>query len=155
MIGTKIFKTKMSDAEKQRYDKIKRLIALLCSENRDIDAVIENTPIQSFKAGKRVTVDGEIIRIKNKSYEARQIQKIIINTEGSIKIFDRYGKKLCGSLTLNLSSNNINLFCIWARKHKIPAEAVSGIPEKVILTVFLGVVTLVVELVKVLSRIYG
>lgn len=148
-------KSKMTAAEKQRYDKIKLLTALLCGENRDIDFVIENTPVQSFKAGKRVTINGEIIRINNKSYEARQIQKIIINTEGSIKIFDRYGKKLCGSLTLNSSTNNINLFCIWARKNKIPAEVVSGIPEKVLLTVFLGVVTLVVELVKVLSRIYG
>ena len=145
----------MKAAEKQRYDKINLLIALLCSENRVIDTVNENTPAQSFKVGKRVTVDGEIIRIKNKSYEARQIQKIIINTEGSIKIFDRYGKKLCGSLTLNSSSNNINQFCIWARKHQIPAEAVSGTPEKVILMVFMGIVTLVVELVKVLSRIYG
>ena len=152
---TKKAEDKISTAEKQRYDKIKRLTALLCGVNPIIDTLISDMQDKPFKTGGRITVDGEIIRIKNKSYEARQLQKIVISTEGSMRIYDRYGKKLCGSLTLNSSPANVELFCLWARKHKIPAEAVSGIPEKVILSIFLGVVTMVVALVKVLSRIYG
>lgn len=145
-------KDKISAAEKQRYDKIKLIVALLCGDSQVTEVLIENTPDQTFKTGRRITVDGEIIRIKNKSYEARQLQKITINTEGSMRIFDRYGKKLCSSLTLNSSSANIERFCIWARKHKIPAEVVSGIPERFLLVFFSGLVTLVIALVKLFFR---
>lgn len=146
-------KDKLNAAEKQRYDKIKRIVALLCSDSGVIDVLIANTPAGAFKTGRRITVDGDIIRIKNKPYEARQLQKIIINTEGSMRIYDRYGKKLCGSLTLNSSSSNVEQFCIWARKYKIPAEVVSGIPERFLLVFFSGAVTLVIALVKLLSHI--
>lgn len=145
-------KDKISAAEKQRYDKIKLIVALLCGDSQVTEVLIENTPDQTFKTGRRITVDGEIIRIKNKSYEARQLQKITINTEGSMRIFNRYGKKLCGSLTLNSSSANIERFCIWARKHKIPAEVVSGILERFLLVFFSGLVTLVIALVKLFFR---
>lgn len=146
-------KSKINEAEKQRYDKIKRIVALLCCDSKLVEIVAENSSDQHFKTGRRIIVDGEIIRIKNKAYEARQLQKIIINTEGSMRIYDRYGKKLCGSMTLNSSSANVERFCIWARKYKIPAEVVSGVSERFLLVFFSGLVTLVIAIVKLLTHI--
>lgn len=147
-------KAKMSKAEKRRSDKIKRMAALLCADSPVIDKLIADMPETPFKTGGMITVDGESIRIKNKSYEPRQLQKITLSTEGSMRIFDRYGKKLCGTLALNLSSANIERFCLWARKHKIPAEIVSGRSEKFFQIFFLVLVTLIIVLIKLFSHLF-
>lgn len=147
-------RAKMSEAVKQRSDKIKRMAALLCADSPVIDKLIADMPETPFKTGGMITVDGESIRIKNKSYEPRQLQKITLSTEGSMRIFDRYGKKLCGTLTLNLSSANIERFCLWARKHKIPAEIVSGRSEKFFQIFFLVLVTLIIVLIKLFSHLF-
>lgn len=152
MIGTKIFSAKMSDAEKARYNKIYRLTTLLCSQDNDaLNTVIEKTELKPFKVGRRITVDGENIYIKNKLYCAYQLQKITINTEGSLCIYDRNGKKLCDWKELNLSSANIELFCIWARKCGVPAEAVSGKRERAFQLFVLTLAILLVLLVKILK----
>lgn len=152
MIGTKIFSAKMSDAEKTRYNKIYRLTSLLCSHDNDaLNTVIEKTELKPFKVGRRITVDGENIYIKNKLYCSYQLQKITINTEGSLCIYDRYGKKLCNWMELNLSSANIELFCIWARKCGVPAEEVSGKIERVFQLFVLTLTILVILLVKILK----
>ncbi|MCM1054846.1 MAG: hypothetical protein NC394_04905 [Bacteroides sp.] len=152
IVGIRIFSTKYSDAERTRFKKIYRLTSLLCSEDINVSE-LENTELKPFKVGGRIRIDGEDIYIKNKLYSARQLQRITINTEGSMRIYDRYGKKLCGSFTLNLSSSNIELFCIWARKYNVPGELVSGKGERTLQKVFLTLVFIIILFVKVVSKI--
>lgn len=145
---------KMSQAEKKRYSKIERLTNLLCGENvLPLDYSGMGSLDKSFNVGKRINVEGQNIRINKKTYCALDIKKVTINTEGSLAVYDRSGKKLCGWSVLNLSTHNIELFCLWVRKNGIPSEIVSGKAEKAFQMSFLAVVVLVVVLIKLLRAI--
>lgn len=123
---------KMSQAESVRYAKIQRLIGLLCGEDKTIlDGIISKGFTEPFDVGRKITIDGETIWIKNKSYTSSELQKIIINTEGSLAVYDSSGRKICGWLLLNVSVKNIELFCVWARKYHVQAETVSGKHERI------------------------
>lgn len=142
---------KMKQAEDMRYAKIERLIDLLCSKK---ETVLEDNGgyefNKQFKVGKRISVEGGNIIIKNKAYDSSELKKITINTEGSLSIYDRSGRKLCGWIDLNLSTKNIELFCIWARRNNVPAEVVSGKGERIFqLSVFVTAI-LVLVLFKIL-----
>lgn len=117
-------------AEELRYLKIQRLTDLFCGNGNtaDITAALDLT--YPFNAGRRIIVDGENIIIKNKKYSCFELQKITINTEGSIAVYGCGGKKLIGCLGLNAASENIELFALWSRKYNVPAEAVSGKYER-------------------------
>lgn len=141
---------KISQAEAIRYDKIQRLVDLLNKKDELTDVIAKalNTP---FNVGGKIVVDNDSITIGNKTYEALDIKRVTINTEGSISIFDRYGKKICGWSRLNLSCKNIELFCLWVRKNGIPAEVVSGRHERVLLVVISVLVTTIIALIKILK----
>lgn len=124
----------ISQAETMRYKKIQNLISLLQGKGNTVavDAIWGNgspSPI-AFSLGRRIAVDGEKIRIGKKSYNAYEIEKVVINAEGSMAIYDHFGKKLCGCLRLNASTDNIELFCVWVQKSNIPVEIVSGRRER-------------------------
>lgn len=146
--------SKMSQAEEMRYAKIQRLTDLLCKKDELMDAAAKGL-CAPFKVGGRITVDGTGITIGKKTYDALELKRITINTEGSLSIYERSGKRLCGRLTLNLSSKNIELFCMWVRKNGIPAEAVSGKGERTILIAFSVIIALIAVLMKILKYIYG
>lgn len=123
---------KMSQAESMRYAKIQRQIDLLCGKDKTIlDDMAKNGMNESFYVGKKITVNGENIIIKNKTYAPYELQKVTINTEGSLAIYDQSGKKLCGSIFLNVSTKNVELFSLWVRKHKVQAEVISGKRERI------------------------
>lgn len=139
----------ISQAETVRYVKIQRLINLLTQKDPKIDFMAQNlfTP---FEVGRGITVHSDSITIGRKTYNSSEIKRVTINTEGSMSIYNRSNKKLCGWSRLNLSSKNIELFCIWARKNGIPAETVSGTPERTILVIISALVTLTAILIKIL-----
>ena len=123
----KLRRTDIIEAETIRYKKIQNIISLL--QSNEISVLAENVlgnKSLSFKLGRRITIDGEKIRIGKQSFRAYEINKVTINTEGSMAIYNNYGKKLCGSLSLNAFLDNIELFCVWIRKSNISIEVVSG-----------------------------
>lgn len=128
----KLVSRKLREAESMRYRKIQNLIHLLQGKGNSIgiDAALGNDLPAPFKVGRRIAVDGEKIKIGKKSYSSCEIKKVTINTEGSMAMYDGFGKKLCGSLLLNASLNNVELLCIWIQKSNIPAEVVSGKGER-------------------------
>lgn len=131
MIGNRI--EKIVQAEEMRYARIQQLIDLLFhkSKNMPVDLVEEEMQ-ESFPVGMKIKVDGNKIRVRNREYASVELQKVTINTEGTMAIYDRDGRKLCGSIWLNSSTKNIELFCVWVRKYHVPAEVVSAKGEKVL-----------------------
>ena len=144
---------KIMQAEDMRYAKIQRLIDLLCPKEKNILEVLAEDGISPFDVGKRIKVDGKNIRIKNRDYFAAELQKVTINTEGSMAIYDRNGRKLCGSIDLNVSSKNVELFCLWVRKNNVPAEVVSGTRERIFQWCVFAFGILLVAVYKVLNII--
>lgn len=142
---------KMALAESARYAKIQRLINLLCQKDKNILTILsEDSFNKPFKVGRKITVDGQKITVKNKTYDYYDLQKVTINTEGSMAIHDRSGRKLCGWIELNLSVKNIELFCLWARKYNVPAEVLPGKGERI----FQWLIVAVSVVICVLFRIF-
>lgn len=141
---------KMAQAEAMRYAKIQRLIHLLCQKD---EGILHNIAGNSFnkpiKVGRKIIIDGQKITIKNKTYDYYDLQKITINTEGSMAIYDRSGRKLCNWINLNLSVKNIELFCLWAGKYKVPAEVLSGKGERIIQWLIFTVAVLVIVVIRI------
>lgn len=144
-------RSKMSQAETMRYTKIQNLINLLQGGEKSavIDSILGDSLPSPFTIGRRIAVDEKTIKIGKRSYDVFEIKKVTINTEGSMAIYDNNGKKLCGSLSLNVSLENIALFCVWVRKNNIPVEVVSGKGERA----FQGAILLVVVIVVVLLKL--
>ncbi len=142
----------ISEAETLRYAKIQNLIHLLQGEENfvGVDAVLGNDLPAPFQIGRKIAVDGERLTISKKSYQSYEIKKVIINTEGSMAIYDNHGTKICGSLRLNASSDNIELFCVWVRKNNIPVEVISGKRERFLQYLILAIVVMMVELIKLI-----
>lgn len=144
----------LAGAESARYSKIQNVINIL---NNDVDGttlsivfndLIASADLQPFCVGKAISIDGQTINIGKKSYPAYEIQKVTINTEGSMAVYDRFGKKICGCLRLNVSLKNIELFCVWVRKYHIPAEIRSGKAERFFQYALLGITVLLCLLYK-------
>lgn len=122
---------KIAQAEEARYAKIQRLANLLCNQGQEsLDNFMENALQESFSVGMKIKVDGGKITIRNKEYSSAELQKVTINTEGTLSVYNRDGRKLCGSIWLNSSTKNIELFCVWVRKYRIHAEVVAAKGEK-------------------------
>ena len=121
-----------------------------------IDIIQNNVPIyivpDSFNVGKRLSVDGNTLHIGKKSYEAYEIGKFTVNTEGSMALYDRYGKKICGTFSLNVSVENIHIFCKWIRNNNISAEVIPGRAEKIFQYIFLIIGAAVIILIKVFRK---
>ena len=146
---------KMTLAVSARYTKINNLIQILCGQDKIIlDEIIEEGLNEPFNVGRKITIDGETLRIKNKSYKLSELQKITINTEGSLAVYGSSGRKLCGWSLLNVSVKNIELLCVWARKYHVPAETVSGKHERIFQWGVLVLVILIVGFFKYL-RIFN
>lgn len=144
--------SKMQQAENIRYNKIEILGNLLCKDNVipiNYDAM--DSLDKPFNVGKRISVNGENIVINKKTYSSFEIKSVTLNTEGSMAIFDRSGKKLCGWASLNLAAKNIELFCLWVRKHNIPAKVVSGSSEKGFQWFFMAAVIFVLLLIYIIK----
>ncbi len=144
---------KMLQAENMRYKKIERLANLLCDDNPlPLDYSAMDSLDDPFTVGKKITVEGENIIINKKTYSSSDIKSVTISTEGSLAIYDRRDKKLCGWSALNLSTKNIELFCLWARKHNIPAKTVSGNVERGFQLFFLVLVILTIVIIKIIHK---
>lgn len=147
---------KIVQAEDMRYARIQRLMDLLChQEKNDLDNFMEDALHESFRVGMKITVDGNKIRVRNREYSSVELQKVTINTEGTMAIYNRDGRKLCGSIWLNSSTKNIDLFCVWVRKYHVTAEVVSGKGEKVLqmlILVFAVAALFFYKLLMVLNR---
>lgn len=119
---------KMQKAENARYTKINSLIQCLQGEgnSRVIDILAEDNFPTSFQVGSRISVEEKVISIGKRRYSAYEIQKVTTNTEGSMSIYDNNGKKICGTLWLNVGTRNIDLFCVWVRKNNIRVEVRPG-----------------------------
>lgn len=128
---------KMRQAEDMRYKKIQRLIDLLCpKQERAFDDLLDDligtglcTP---FNVGRWIMVEDSGIKIRNILYHASDIQKVKVNTEGSIWIYGPGGKKLCDWRHLNVSTEHVELFCLWVRKQNVPAEVISARGERIV-----------------------
>ncbi len=142
----------ISEAETMRYAKIQSLISLLQGKGNFVatDAVLEPGMSLSFALGRKIAVEGSKIRIGKKSYNANEIKKVTINTEGSMAIYDSCGKKLCGSLRLNVSLKHIELFCVWVRKNNIPVEVLSGKGERFFQYMILFIAVTVMVLLRII-----
>ena len=143
----------ISKAETIRYSKIQRMLSILNGDTNgaaaDItDNLIASMDICPFRVGKRISIDGQTIKIGKKCWQSYEIQKVTANTEGSMAIYDRSGKKICGCLSLNVSLQNIELFCIWVRKYNIAAEIRSGKMERFFQYALLVITILLVLLYK-------
>ena len=137
----------MLQAEERRYAIIQRLTDLLCNkEEMVVDQLAENGMYEPFSVGKKIKIDGRNIKIRRKRYSSVELLKVTINTEGSMAIYDREGRKLCGSLSLNLSVKNIELFCVWVRKYNVPVEVVTGTHEKLFQWIILAMAVLAIVL---------
>ncbi len=126
-------KSNIAEAETLRYDKIQNLINLLQGTVQNsalTNTIYGNDFPTNFNVGKKIRIDGEQIRIGKKYYSSNEINKVTINTEGSMAIYDCCDIKICGTLSINVSLKNIELFCIWVHKNNISAEVVSGKKER-------------------------
>lgn len=144
--------SKMVQAEEVRYMKIQRLTDLLCNkEEKVVDHLIEDGLLEPFHVGKKIEIDGKNIKIRHRRYSSAELQKVTINTEGSLAIYDWEGRKLCGSICLNLSTKNIELFCLWVRKYHVAAEAVPATYERIFQWLVLAMAVLAVVLYRALN----
>lgn len=143
----------LSKAVAVRYSKIQNIIRLLSgSEESDKTlSVLKEILPSSFEMGGRISVDGEMLRVGRRTYHVREIGKVVINTEGSMAVYDTSGKKICGTLQLNTGTKNIESFCIWVRRFHVPAEVVSGKTERFLQYAFLFLTVAVVVILKVLG----
>lgn len=142
---------KMPQAEELRYAKIQRVIDLLCGKDKTIlDDMLGDGFNKPFNVGRKITVHGKNITIKNKVYNPFELQKVTINTEGTLSIYDQSGRKLCGGIFLNVSTKNIELFSLWVRKYNVPAQVVSGKRERMFQWSIFALALLVVVLLKFL-----
>lgn len=134
--GLKMRTNRMEQAEAMRYGKIQRLMDLLCPKPETVSAdllddLTENGLCTPFHVGKQITVEDSNIIIKKIAYHPSELQKVTMNTEGSMCIYDSEGKRLCDWRNLNVSMDNVELFCLWVRKQNISAEIVSGKRERI------------------------
>ncbi len=141
---------RMEKAQNFRYSKINHLIQYLQGKNNAllIDKLAEDSEPTAFCVGKRIRIDGEAIKIGKREYQAYDIKNVTINTEGSMAIYDKSDRKICGTLWLNAGKKNIELFCIWVRKNSVQVEVKSGKGELVFQYLFLGIVILTIFLLK-------
>jgi hypothetical protein len=141
---------RMEKAQDFRYSKINHLIQYLQGTNNAwlIDKLAQDSEPTNFCVGKRIRIDGEIIKIGKRKYQVYDIKKVTINTEGSMAIYDTNDRKICGTLWLNAGKKNIEFFCVWVRKNSIQAEVKSGKSELFFQYLFLGIVILVILLLK-------
>lgn len=143
---------KIAEAETVRYAKIQRLTDLICPKEKNLlDAMIEDGLHNSIDVGSRIEINGQTIRIRKQTYSPAELQKVTISTEGSMAIYDCSGRKLCGSITLNSSTKNVELFCLWVRKYNVHAEVISGARERFFQWFILVVGILLIALYKVLN----
>lgn len=141
------------ESETMRYKKIQNIISLLQGNENAVltETILGNKPSLSFTLGRRIAIDGEKIRIGKQSFRAYEINKVTINTEGSMAIYNNYGEKLCGSLSLNASLDNIELFCVWVRKCNIPIEVISGNRERFFQYAILLITVAVIVLLRIIK----
>ena len=137
----------MQQAETLRYALIQNILDIIQD-----NAAEWNVP-HDFNVGKRLSVSGSTLHIGRKSFESHEIGKFTVNTEGSMALYDRYGKKICGTLDLNVSLKNIDVFCSWIRKNNISAEVISGKAERTFQYVFLILAVAVMILIQVLRKL--
>lgn len=143
---------KIVQAEDERYAKVQKLVNLLCHpEQRDLDEAMESALPETFPVGMKIKIDGNRITIRKKAYSSAELQKVTINTEGTLTVYNRDGRKLCGSVWLNLSTKNIEMFCVWVRKYRVPVEVVTGKGEKAIQILIVVVAMMAWFLYKALS----
>lgn len=149
-----INRSNMSKAETMRYTKIQNLIDLLQGNTNlaVIDSTLGDSLPAPFTIGRRIAVDETTIKIGKKSYSIHEIKNVTINTEGSMAVYGNNGKKLCGSLSINVSSDNIELFCVWVRRCNIPVEVLSGKRERIFQYVILLVSVIVAVFLKLLNN---
>lgn len=122
---------KIAQSEEVRYARIQYLAKLLCQrEQRNPDDFMEDASCEAFSVGMKIKVRGNKITIRNREYSYSELQKVTINTEGTLAVYHRDGRKLCGSIWLNSSTKNVEQFCIWVNRYHVPAEIVAGKGEK-------------------------
>ena len=122
---------KIVQAEDERYARVRQLVNLLCRREQNTpDSFMEDALQEPFPVGMKIKIDGSKITIRNREYTSAELQKVTINTEGTLAVYNREGRKLCGSVWLNSSTKNVDLFCGWVSKYHVPVEVVTGRGEK-------------------------
>lgn len=122
---------KIVQAEDERYARVRQLVNLLCRREQNTpDSFMEDALQEPFPVGMKIKIDGSRITIRNREYTSAELQKVTINTEGTLAVYNREGRKLCGSVWLNSSTKNVDLFCGWVSKYHVPVEVVTGRGEK-------------------------
>lgn len=122
---------KIVQAEDERYARVRQLANLLCRREQSTpDSFMEDALQEPFPVGMKIKIDGSKITIRNREYTSAELQKVTINTEGTLAVYNREGRKLCGSVWLNSSTKNVDLFCGWVSKYHVPVEVVTGRGEK-------------------------
>jgi hypothetical protein len=149
-MNTRANDKRMEKAQELRYSKINHLIQYLQGTNTTllIDEPIDDSELTAFCVGKRIRIDGKVIKIGKREYQVYDIKKVTINTEGSMAIYDKSDRKICGTLWLNVGEKNIELFCVWVRKNSVQVEVKSGKGELFLQYLFLGIVILIILLRK-------
>lgn len=144
---------RMSEAENARYGKINNLIGILKGK-RDGDifsGLFESAFKNPINVGRKITIDGDELIIGGRKYGVRELQKVTINKEGSMKLYECGGKKLCGTLSLNLAADNVELLCCWLRLHRVEAEIRSGNGEKAFQWTVAAIAVITVILLQVIK----
>ena len=146
MLLRKKMAKKIAEAENMKYAKTQYITGLL-TNNDKLNDILLTLPLSSFNVGKSTTIEGEDITIDKNKYNCREIGSVVISTEGSMAVYDAYGKRLCNRFKLNLASENIELFCVWVRQNNIPVKVKSGKPELILqYAILIAVIALIAAL---------
>ena len=119
----------VSDEDKnKKYAVIKQCITMLEGKGDAalVDSMIGDGSLQPFSVGRKIKVDKDGITIGRRRMDIRDIGRMRISEEGSMALYDRYGKKICGTFTVNYMMENIELLCWCLHHYGVEAEITSG-----------------------------
>ena len=105
-----------------------------------LDSMIGDGSLQPFSVGRKIKVDKDGINIGRRRMNIRDIGRMRISEEGSMALYDRYGKKICGTFTVNYMMENIELLCWCLHHYGVEAEITSGKGERVYQYIVLAIV---------------
>ena len=133
----------VSDEDKnKKYAVIKQCITMLEGKGDAalVDSMIGDGSLQPFSVGRTIKVDKDGITIGRRRMDIRDIGRMRISEEGSMALYDRYGKKICGTFTVNYMMENIELLCWCLHHYGVEAEITSGKGERVYQYIVLAIV---------------
>lgn len=115
------------------YDKEPGM-ALVCGIIFALATVILHVTVAFQKLRKKVAVDGLSLEYRGRTYTSSEISKLIVTTEGVLKLYDVKGRRICRH---NYADPGVHKLLRWARLTKIETVVVKKRRETILAWVFL------------------